>query len=63
MIVVADTSPLNYLVLVEQHDVLRRLYGRIVAPRGVVAEFECTVSCDGETAPPRPPDAAAAVYE
>ena len=39
MIVVADTSPLNYLVLVEQHDVLRRLYGRIVAPRGVVAEL------------------------
>ncbi len=39
MIVVADTSPLNYLILIKQPDVLRRLYGRIVVPRGVVAEL------------------------
>lgn len=46
MIVVADTSPLNYLILVEQPAVLRRLYGRIVVPRGVVAELLAAGSPD-----------------
>ena len=38
-VVVADTSPLNYLVLIGQIDVLRRLYGRVVVPPEVFAEL------------------------
>ncbi len=30
MVVVADTSPINYLVLIEQIDLLIRLYTRIL---------------------------------
>jgi predicted nucleic acid-binding protein len=32
-VVVADTSPLNYLILIGEIDVLPQLYGGIVAPR------------------------------
>jgi predicted nucleic acid-binding protein len=39
VIVVADTSPLNYLVLIGHVDVLHRLYGRVVMPAGVAAEL------------------------
>jgi predicted nucleic acid-binding protein len=39
MIVVADTSPLNYLVLIEVIDVLAPLYARVVVPRTVCAEL------------------------
>jgi predicted nucleic acid-binding protein len=39
MIVVADTSPLNYLVLIGQIDVLKHLYGRILIPPAVLAEL------------------------
>lgn len=39
VIVVADTSPLNYLVLIGQVDLLPRLYGRVLIPRGVVVEL------------------------
>jgi len=39
MIVVSDTSPLNYLVLIEQAHVLPALFGRVVAPRAVMAEL------------------------
>jgi predicted nucleic acid-binding protein len=39
MIVVADTSPLNYLILIEAIDVLPKLYGRIVIPRAVHEEL------------------------
>ena len=38
-VVVADTSPLNYLALVGEIGVLRRLYGKIVAPPEVLAEL------------------------
>ena len=38
-VVVADTSPVNYLVLIGQIDVLRRLYGRVVVPPEVLAEL------------------------
>ena len=31
-VVVADTSPLNYLTLIELIDVLPRLYGSVVIP-------------------------------
>jgi predicted nucleic acid-binding protein len=39
MIVVADTSPLNYLVLIEQIDVLPKLYGSVVIPIAVREEL------------------------
>src|SRR5271165_1194475 len=40
MIVIADTSPLNYLVLIGEVDVLRRLYGRVVIPEAVFSELQ-----------------------
>ncbi len=39
MIVVSDTSPLNYLILIGQADVLPALFSRVVAPPAVVAEM------------------------
>ena len=38
-VVVADTSPLNYLILIEALDLLPRLYGRIVIPVEVLNEL------------------------
>jgi predicted nucleic acid-binding protein len=35
MIVVADTSPINYLVLIGQIEILPHLYGRILIPSSV----------------------------
>ena len=40
MIVVADTSPLNYLIQIECDDLLPRLYKRVVVPLGVIQELE-----------------------
>ncbi len=39
MIVVSDTSPLNYLILIGAVDVLPRLFSGIYAPAEVVAEL------------------------
>lgn len=39
MIVVSDTSPLNYLVLIEADRFLPNLFGQVVAPPAVVAEM------------------------
>jgi predicted nucleic acid-binding protein len=39
MIVVADTSPLNYLILIEQIDILPALFGEVVVPRAVCDEL------------------------
>jgi predicted nucleic acid-binding protein len=39
MIVVADTSPLNYLILIKAVHVLEPLYGRVVVPRAVEQEL------------------------
>lgn len=39
MIVVADTSPLNYLIQIECVGLLHTLYGQIIVPRGVIAEL------------------------
>jgi predicted nucleic acid-binding protein len=39
VIVVADTSPVRYLVLIQHVDVLPRLYGRVIVPSAVVAEL------------------------
>jgi len=39
MIVIADTSPLNYLILLRHVEVLRALYGRVVIPQAVAREL------------------------
>src|ERR1700761_2278777 len=39
MIVIADSGPLRYLILIEQIDLLQRLYGNVVIPPGVVDEL------------------------
>ena len=44
MIVVADTSPINYLVLIGQIDLLARLYARILIPPAVLAELKHPVA-------------------
>ena len=33
MVVISDTSPLNYLVLIGQTEVLPKLYGEVVIPQ------------------------------
>ena len=40
MIVVADTGPLRYLILIEYVHVLPSLYGRALVPPAVVAELD-----------------------
>ena len=39
MIVVSDTSPICYLILIEQIDLLPRLYGQVVIPQAVRDEL------------------------
>lgn len=39
MIVVSDTSPLNYLILIGQVDLLRELFGEVVVPPSVRDEL------------------------
>ena len=39
MIVVADTSPLNYLIQIDCDDLLLQLYKHVVVPSGVMAEL------------------------
>jgi predicted nucleic acid-binding protein len=39
MIVIADTSPLNYLILIEQVDILKSLYGTVIIPPAVNEEL------------------------
>ena len=40
MIVIADTSPLNYLVLIGEAEILQRLYDRVVIPEAVLRELQ-----------------------
>lgn len=40
MVVVADTSPINYLVLIAQIDLLKQLYARILIPPAVLVRME-----------------------
>ena len=44
MIVVADTSPINYLILIEALDVLKPLYQRVVVPRAVEQELTASTA-------------------
>ena len=39
MIVVADSSPLHYLILLEQTDLLHRFYDEVVIPNSVADEL------------------------
>ena len=40
MIVIADSSPLNYLVLIGEADLLYQLYGRVLIPQAVLSELQ-----------------------
>ena len=40
MLVIADTSPLHYLVLIEHTAVLPSLFGRVVIPPVVAVELQ-----------------------
>ena len=40
MVVVADTTPLNYLILINAIEVLSQLYGRVLVPMAVVEELK-----------------------
>jgi len=40
MIVVSDTSPLNYLILIDLHDILPKLFDRILIPAAVHHELK-----------------------
>jgi len=42
MVVIADTSPLNYLILIGAEDVLPQLYGEITTPVAVMQELRQT---------------------
>ncbi len=39
MIVVSDTTPLNYLIIIEAAQVLPALFGRVYAPTAVIQEL------------------------
>ncbi len=47
MIVIADTTPLNYLILVGEVEILPRLYGRVLIPPAVHQELS-SPSAPGE---------------
>jgi predicted nucleic acid-binding protein len=40
MIVIADTTPLNHLILIEQINLLEALYGRVIVPQAVLSELQ-----------------------
>ncbi len=40
MIVVADTTPLNHLILIEQVGLLKALYGSVIIPQAVLSELQ-----------------------
>jgi predicted nucleic acid-binding protein len=46
MIVVADTSPINYLILIEKIDILSALFGEVIIPRAVYQELVDTGAPD-----------------
>jgi predicted nucleic acid-binding protein len=46
MIVVADTSPINYLLLIKEIDILAKMYGKVVIPRAVNEELLRPVAPD-----------------
>jgi predicted nucleic acid-binding protein len=45
MIVVSNTSPLNYLILIEAIDILPRLFGTLAIPSAVCQELQHPSNC------------------
>ena len=39
MIIIADTSPINYLILIKEIDILPKMYGSVVVPQTVREEL------------------------
>lgn len=46
MIVVSDTSPINYLILIELQDLLPKLFDRILIPEAVHRELQSDAAPD-----------------
>lgn len=44
MIIIADTTPINYLVLIEQVEVLHKLYGSVMIPPAVLDELQSSAT-------------------
>jgi predicted nucleic acid-binding protein len=44
MIVVADSGPLHYLILLEHIELLRRFYGHVLVPEPVAGELSATAA-------------------
>jgi len=42
MIIVSDTTPLNYLILIERENILHQLFGRVIIPQAVFDELSAT---------------------
>lgn len=40
MIVIADTSPLNYLILIDEIELLPKLFGTVIVPQAVLTEMQ-----------------------
>jgi predicted nucleic acid-binding protein len=40
MIVVADTTPLNYLILIDLTHILSELFGQVIVPQAVLSESQ-----------------------
>jgi len=49
MIVIADTSPLHYFILLEHAEVMQELYGRVIIPEAVIFELEPGECCKSRT--------------
>jgi predicted nucleic acid-binding protein len=47
MIIISDTSPLNYLVLIGQVERLPDLYGQVIIPQGVLDELQAEQTPEG----------------
>lgn len=46
MIIVSDTTPINYLILIDQIHLLRELYGQAVLPQAVLDEMQSASAPD-----------------
>jgi len=40
MIVIADTSPINYLILIGEIEILKHLFSRVIIPEAVLLELQ-----------------------
>ncbi len=46
MIIISDTSPLNYLILIGQENLLFELFGRVIIPQAVFDELQSEGASD-----------------